>query len=71
MDNNYKPKITLESTDKYEKARNDLIKAKLSFMELPPQDQKKLAEEALGIEITTEMFSALQYYLGQLGRRSF
>lgn len=45
---NYKPKLSVESTDKYEKARDDLIEAIKSFDELSQQQQKKLVGEVFG-----------------------
>ena len=44
----YKVSLGLEPTDKYKKARQDLIQAMKSINELSPQQQKNLAEEMFG-----------------------
>ena len=60
MNSNYKPKLTIESTDKYVKARDDVIQAANSLKELTPQQRKKLAEELFGNEVVTQMVNIMQ-----------
>lgn len=43
----YKVSLGLEPTDKYKKARQDLIQAMKSINDLSPQQQKILVEEML------------------------
>jgi len=38
----------IEPTDPYEKAKADILKAKMSLSKLPPNQQKALAEELFG-----------------------
>ena len=38
----------IEPTDPYEKAKADILKAKMSLSELTPNQQKALAEELFG-----------------------
>ena len=60
MISNYKPKLSIESTDKYEKARNDVLKAKQSVAELTTQQKKTLLEEIFGVEAATKVFKIMQ-----------
>lgn len=46
--NNLKLTLGIEPTDKYEKAKMDLIQARKSFFELTQQEQRMLAEELVG-----------------------
>lgn len=46
----YEMKVDIEPKNNYEKAKQDLIKAKLSFDKLTAQEKKDLITEALGIE---------------------
>lgn len=46
--NNLKLTLGIEPTDKYEKAKMDLIQAQKSFFELTQQEQRMLAEELVG-----------------------
>ena len=46
--NNYRIKPELEPTDKYEKAKQDLLKAKKSIEDLSPEEQRALAQEVFG-----------------------
>ena len=60
MISNYKPKLSIESTDKYEKARDDVLKAKQSVSELTPQQKKRLAEEVFGFEAANKIIMFIQ-----------
>ena len=46
--NNYRIKPELEPTDKYEKAKQDFLKAKKSIEDLSPEEQRALAQEVFG-----------------------
>lgn len=46
--NNYRIKPELEPTDKYEKAKQDLLKAKKSIEDLSPEEQRALVQELFG-----------------------
>lgn len=45
-----KPYMTIDPTDKYEKAKKDFIQAMKSTQELTPQQRDQLAKELFGIE---------------------
>ena len=46
--NQYRPTIGIEPTDKYEKAKQDLINAFYSFGKLSPVQQETLIKELFG-----------------------
>ena len=46
--NSMKLTLGIEPTDKYEKAKMDLIQARKSFFELTDREQRMLAEELVG-----------------------
>lgn len=46
--NNYRIKPELEPTDKYEKAKQDLLKAIKSMQDLSPEERRVLAHEVFG-----------------------
>ena len=52
MMNEIKPRLDFEPTDKYEKAKKDLIQAMNSFCELSPYQKEKLFKEIAGAEVT-------------------
>lgn len=47
---NLKLTLGIEPTDKYKKARMDLIQARKSFFELTQQEQQMLSKEFVGTE---------------------
>jgi len=47
--NNYELSLSLEPTNKYEKAKKDLIQALKTFKELNFQEQHQLASELFGV----------------------
>lgn len=57
----YEMKLDVELKNNYEKAKQDLIKARLSFDKLTAQEKEKLITEAFGIE-------AMQYLINILSR---
>ena len=57
----YEMKLDVEPNDNYEKAKQDLIKARLSFEKLTDQERKKLFSEVIGVE-------AMQFLFNSLGR---
>ncbi len=57
----YEMKLDVELKNNYEKAKQDLIKARLSFDKLTTQEKEKLITEAFGIE-------TMQYLINILSR---
>ena len=57
----YEMKVDIEPKNNYEKAKQDLIKARLSFDKLTAQEKEKLITEAFGIE-------TMQYLINILSR---
>lgn len=55
----YEMKVDIEPKNNYEKAKQDLIKARLSFDKLTAQEKEKLITEALGIEAMIELKNVL------------
>lgn len=55
----YEMKVDIEPENNYEKAKQDLIKARLSFDKLTAQEKEKLITEALGIEAMIELKNVL------------
>lgn len=53
--NNLKLTLGIEPTDKYEKAKMDLIQARKSFFELTQQEQRRLMEEFVGADNVAAM----------------
>lgn len=61
----YKLTFGVEPTDKYNKAKQDLIQALKSLQELSPQEQKVLAEEMFGIARVAVAVDMFNKYLGR------
>jgi len=62
--NNYRLKAELEPINKYEKAKQDLLKAKKSIEDLSPQERYALAQEVFGAaqaEALMKIFMTLQH----------
>ena len=55
----------IEPTDKYNKAKQDLIQALKSLQELSPQEQRVLAEEMFGIAQVAVAMDMFNKYLGR------
>lgn len=55
----YEMKVDIEPKNNYEKAKQDLIKARLSFDKLTAQEKQDLITEALGIEAMIELKNVL------------
>lgn len=47
--NEFKMKVDIEPTDKYQKAKLDLLQAIKSFESLTPDNRKRLIEEVFGV----------------------
>ena len=47
----------IEPTDPYEKAKADMLKAKMSLSKLTPNQQKALAEELFGVAFVDMIFT--------------
>lgn len=60
--NRYTIKPTIEPNDKYEKAKQDCIKAAESLKELSPNQCKRLAQELFGYEAFAQMCRIMQQY---------
>ena len=61
----YKLTFGIEPTDKYKKAKQDLIQALRSLQELSPQEQRVLAEEMFGIAQVAVAMDMFNKYLGR------
>lgn len=46
--NHFKPAVSFEPTNDYDKAKQDVVKAMVSIRKLPQQQQQALAEELFG-----------------------
>ena len=62
----YKPTIGIEPTDKYEKAKQDLITSYNSFRELSPDQQERLVKELFGAANTAAILNIIQKALGNI-----
>lgn len=62
----YKPTIDIEPTDKYEKAKQDLITSYISFCELSPNQQKMLVNEIFGAANAVAVLEVLQRIFGYI-----
>lgn len=60
MDNKYTVKLAIESTDKYLKARQDLLQALRSYGELSPYEQECLIKEIFGAANVAAVYSMLK-----------
>ena len=61
--NNYRLNITMEPLNKYEKAKQDLIQAKISIQSLNSAEQERLAKEVFGVVDIFAFKQALSLYL--------
>lgn len=55
----YEMKLDVKLKNNYEKTKQDLIKARLSFDKLTAQEKEKLITEAFGIETMLELKNVL------------
>ena len=60
--NDFKVNFTVEPNDKYEKAKQDCIKAAESLKELSPQQCQRLAQELFSYEVFAQMCKIMQQY---------
>lgn len=63
--NNLKLTLGVEPTDKYEKAKMDLIQARKSFFELTEREQRMLAEELVGATNVATLLNILHQTFGR------
>ena len=61
---NYKPTLGTEPTDKYEKAKQDLLQALKSYGELTSQEKECLMQEFFGVANVATVCNMLKQYLG-------
>ena len=61
----YKLTFGIEPTDKYNKAKQDLIQALSSLQELSPQEQRVLIEDMFGIAQVAVAMDMFNKYLGR------
>ena len=61
----YKLTFGVEPTDKYNKAKQDLIQALKSLQELSPQEQRVLIEELFGAAQVAIAINMFNKYLGR------
>lgn len=59
---NYELKIGVEPTDKYQKAKQDVVQALNSIKQLNENEQQVLAEELFGTVNAVKMHNILQKY---------
>lgn len=62
--NNYNLKIDMEPTNKYEKAKNDLVEALISFSKLTHMEQEQLVRELFGVEALSMLYEITRRYFG-------
>lgn len=60
----FKPTFGLEPTDKYEKARQDVMQALDSIGELELWQREQLAKELMGVEAVAAMYYMMRQYFG-------
>lgn len=60
--NEYKPAVSIEPTDKYEKAKQDLIQALKSYEALTPVQKERLMQEFFGAANVTAVCNMLKQY---------
>lgn len=58
----FKPTIGIEPTNKYDKAKQDLIQAMSSISELSQQEQEMLAKEVFGAARIAAVLNAFNGY---------
>lgn len=56
--NGYTIKPSIETKDKYEKAKQDIFQAIKSLQELTPEQRRRLVQEALGLELAVQIFNS-------------
>lgn len=61
--NNYKPTVGIEPKNKYEKAKQDLLRALKSYGELSPQEKECLMQEFFGAANVAAVCDILKHYL--------
>ena len=61
---NYKLTVNIEPTDKYEKAKQDLLEARKSFSELSSDQQWYLISDIFGAEAVATLCQTMQKYFG-------
>ena len=64
--NNYKPTVGIEPTDKYGKAKQDLLQALKSYGELSPQEKECLMQEFFGATNVAFICNMLKRYLNEV-----
>ena len=62
---NYKPTVGIEPTDKYKKAKQDLLAARKSFCELTRDQQWQLIHDLFGAEAVTTLCQTMQKYFAR------
>lgn len=60
--NQYRPTIGIEPIDPYEKAKQDVLKARDSVRALPPNQQERLAKELFGAASIEALVNLIQYW---------
>lgn len=60
----FRPTFGVEPTDKYAKARQDVMQALNSMRELEPWQREQLAKELFGVEKVAAMYHIMQQYFG-------
>ncbi len=60
----FKPTVGIEPTDKYEKARQDLLQALKSYGDLSPTEKESLMKEFFGVANVAAVCNMLKQYFG-------
>lgn len=60
----FKPTVGIEPTDKYEKARQDLLQALKSYDDLSPTEKESLMKEFFGVANVAAVCNMLKQYFG-------
>ena len=58
----FKPTVGIEPTDKYEKARQDLLQALKSYDDLSPTEKESLMKEFFGVANVAAVCNMLKQY---------
>lgn len=60
----FKPILGIEPTDKYEKARQDLLQALKSYGDLSPTEKESLMKEFFGVANVATVCNMLKQHFG-------
>ena len=61
---NYRITVGIEPINDYDKAKQDLMQALVSIRKLPPQQQRMLAEELVGVANVATLLTIFNQIMG-------